>query len=322
MSETTSPGGLPREPIARAHLVLLASTLLNPVEEGPFTEDQLLEIARSNRMRLDTLIRSPTRTANQWLPAERVSALAAVIQKAERDAESKKERDVEDRRQRRMEGIREREKMPIEKELAKNETAPAPPEMPETTDGGQFPEMPTPQPAPDIAPREMLGAARFHPQRWLVLAASIAGIVGAALPWWQAPVIGSINGLTLFEVELAPKVPEISVALLGALVILGFLPSLAICFAEPLEHPMGVSSFLICGIGAAVSGGVAILLVVRHVLSWIGRAARVSSLEMGDMPISIGLGLILIPLAAAVCILALIAFPSGGLRYNRRRGAR
>jgi|GEM_PF-6160551 len=55
-------------------------------EKGPIDEEQLMQLARKNLLRLKTRLRSPTRTDDQWVYAETILKLALTINKAEIDA--------------------------------------------------------------------------------------------------------------------------------------------------------------------------------------------------------------------------------------------
>ncbi|MFN6110607.1 MAG: PH domain-containing protein [Planctomycetota bacterium] len=55
---------------------------LDYVEEGPFSESQLLELAKSGKLKLDTHLKSPTRTKGQWYEAQSFKPLTAAINEA------------------------------------------------------------------------------------------------------------------------------------------------------------------------------------------------------------------------------------------------
>lgn len=65
-------------------------SLLNGGEQGPFTEQQMLELAGLGEIKLDTLLRSPTKTGNQEILAETIPKLAIAINQAEIDSKAKK----------------------------------------------------------------------------------------------------------------------------------------------------------------------------------------------------------------------------------------
>lgn len=67
----------------------MRATFFNPVEEGPLTYRQLLQIAKMGEMSLDTKLRSPTRTKNQWIVARNVKDLAILINQADIDSKKK-----------------------------------------------------------------------------------------------------------------------------------------------------------------------------------------------------------------------------------------
>jgi hypothetical protein len=65
-------------------------SFLNGGEQGPFTEQQMLELARLGEIKLDSLLRSPTKTGNQEILAETIPKLAVAINQAEIDSKAKK----------------------------------------------------------------------------------------------------------------------------------------------------------------------------------------------------------------------------------------
>jgi len=89
-------------------------TMLNPVEEGPFDEKQMLQLAKAGTFSLGTAIRSPTRTKNQWMKLEQVSALALVVNQAKIDEDAKKRAAADEKRAR-------KEELAAAKQLAKAE---------------------------------------------------------------------------------------------------------------------------------------------------------------------------------------------------------
>ena len=60
-------------------------------EQGPFTEQQMLELATLGKIKLDTLLRSPTKTDNQEILAESIPKLAFAINQAEIGVEAKRQ---------------------------------------------------------------------------------------------------------------------------------------------------------------------------------------------------------------------------------------
>lgn len=64
--------------------------MLQEVEEGPFDEKQLAELAKLGKLKLNTKLRSPTRTKNQLVFAETITKLATLINQSKLDAESQK----------------------------------------------------------------------------------------------------------------------------------------------------------------------------------------------------------------------------------------
>ncbi len=63
----------------------------------------MLALANDGKLSLTTLIRSPTRTKNQWINVDKVSALAVAVNQAKLDAATKKKSDAEELRQRKLE---------------------------------------------------------------------------------------------------------------------------------------------------------------------------------------------------------------------------
>lgn len=63
-------------------------------EEGPLTEPQLMELARSGQLNLKTKLRSPTRTNNTEVLAESFPKLASLITQATLEAEAKVKADA------------------------------------------------------------------------------------------------------------------------------------------------------------------------------------------------------------------------------------
>ncbi|HMP78508.1 MAG TPA: PH domain-containing protein [Pirellulaceae bacterium] len=75
----------------------LRSGLVQEVEEGPFDERQIIEIAKSGKINLRTKMRSPTRTQNNLIYAEDIPSLAVVINQAKLDKDAAKKKDAEER---------------------------------------------------------------------------------------------------------------------------------------------------------------------------------------------------------------------------------
>ncbi|MFN9641805.1 MAG: NINE protein [Pirellula sp.] len=74
-------------------------SLLHGGEQGPYTELQILELAKLGKIQLDTLLRSPTKTNNQEILAESIPKLAIAINQAEIDAEAKRQAELEQRKE-------------------------------------------------------------------------------------------------------------------------------------------------------------------------------------------------------------------------------
>ena len=72
-------------------------------EKGPYTEKQLMQLASEGKLTLSTHVRSPTRTKNAVVPAERIPKLAALINQAELDRDKKKTAEKELKRQQKLE---------------------------------------------------------------------------------------------------------------------------------------------------------------------------------------------------------------------------
>jgi TM2 domain-containing membrane protein YozV len=79
------------------------TTLLTVIDEGPYTDQQMLILAKDGKLKLSTAIRSPTRTKNHWISAETVPAIAVAINQAALDAEAKKKDEWEASRKKRQE---------------------------------------------------------------------------------------------------------------------------------------------------------------------------------------------------------------------------
>jgi hypothetical protein len=77
----------------------LRETILNPVEEGPFTEQELMALANSGKIKLKTQMRSPTRTKNQLIYAEAIPKLAKTINDYKLQVDSEKQRKAEEEKQ-------------------------------------------------------------------------------------------------------------------------------------------------------------------------------------------------------------------------------
>ncbi len=73
-------------------------SLLRGGEKGPFTEQQMLELAKLGEIKLDTLLRSPTKTDNHEILAESIPKLAIAINQAEIDSKAKKLADKDQRK--------------------------------------------------------------------------------------------------------------------------------------------------------------------------------------------------------------------------------
>ncbi len=97
------------------------STLLTVVDEGPFTDNQLLQLAKECKISLNTAIRSPTRTKNQWINADKVSALAVAINQAKLDADARKTIEIEERRKHKRELAIIAQEQKLEAAKTKNE---------------------------------------------------------------------------------------------------------------------------------------------------------------------------------------------------------
>jgi hypothetical protein len=65
-------------------------SFLHGGEQGPFTEQQMLELAKLGEIKLDTLLRSPTKTDNHEISAESIPKLAIAINQAEIDSKAKR----------------------------------------------------------------------------------------------------------------------------------------------------------------------------------------------------------------------------------------
>jgi hypothetical protein len=89
-------------------------SLLHGGEHGPFTEQQILELATLGKIKLDTLLRSPTKTNDREILAESIPKLAIAINQVEIDAEAKRLADVEQRK-------KEKTAIAEQKQIAKQE---------------------------------------------------------------------------------------------------------------------------------------------------------------------------------------------------------
>lgn len=89
-------------------------SLLHGGEHGPFTEQQILELATLGKIKLDTLLRSPTKTKDREILAESIPKLAIAINQVEIDAEAKRLADVEQRK-------KEKTAIAEQKQIAKQE---------------------------------------------------------------------------------------------------------------------------------------------------------------------------------------------------------
>lgn len=87
-----------REPPKQHLWYYTRQSLLKGGEQGPFTEQQMIELATLGKIKLDTLLRSPTRTQNKEILAESIPKLAIAISQAEIVAEAKRQADDDQRK--------------------------------------------------------------------------------------------------------------------------------------------------------------------------------------------------------------------------------
>jgi hypothetical protein len=66
-------------------------TWLNPVEEGPHTESELIDLARQGKITAATLLRSPTKTANKWIAAQNFPTLMKAAEQGKAEAAAHQE---------------------------------------------------------------------------------------------------------------------------------------------------------------------------------------------------------------------------------------
>lgn len=74
------------------------TSLLTVVDEGPFSDQQMMVLAKEGKLKLDTPVRSPTRTKNNWIAAESVPAIAIAINQRELDLIDKRRKTEEEKR--------------------------------------------------------------------------------------------------------------------------------------------------------------------------------------------------------------------------------
>ena len=75
------------------------TALFDFVEEGPFTQQQLIKLAAVGKLSLTTPIKSPTGTNGQWIDAEKSKALAIAINQYKIDSHAAKQQAVADKKQ-------------------------------------------------------------------------------------------------------------------------------------------------------------------------------------------------------------------------------
>lgn len=89
-------------------------SLLHGGEYGPFTEPQMLELAKLGKIQLDTLLRSPTKTNNHEILAESIPKLTIAINQAKIDSKAKRLADIDQRK-------KEQNAIADQKQIAKQE---------------------------------------------------------------------------------------------------------------------------------------------------------------------------------------------------------
>lgn len=71
--------------------------LFAETNEGPYSDKQILQLCDQGEVSLQTLVLSPSRTKNQWVPASQINALAIRIQQRTIDVDAVKRSEAEAR---------------------------------------------------------------------------------------------------------------------------------------------------------------------------------------------------------------------------------
>lgn len=279
------------------------STLMNVVDEGPFTDQQMYQLAKEGKLTLKTAIRSPTRTKNQWISLKQVPALVVAINEGGAEAAATKQREAEERNRLLAEAEENARRQKEEKKAAVKASLQAPPSPPPPPipPSGQLAYASFVAPAPSVNPVQIAPAATsaFHIQRVFVLISSLAGIAGTALPWANLPIVGSVNGLIV-----GGQMGD------GWFVIACFLPAFAICFTPPLGRRLGQIRSIVCSIFALLGSAIGVWKIVV-----IFEASRSDGLENNPFADAFkisfqpGIGLYMIVAAGLLTMMFLLAFP-------------
>lgn len=190
----------------------LRSGVFQEETEGPFDERAIVELAEAGKIKPRTKLRSPTRTKNSLVYAEDVPALVAAIERAQVAAAASKEEKKRQAADARLEASKKR----VESEQEQAASAPAP----------------------------QTRAQLLHPQRVLLLAASLVALGGVVLPWVHIPMAGGISGIAGGAGD-------------GWFVVACFLLPLGISVAPNLSMSIGLVRRIVAAVFAILGGLVA-----------------------------------------------------------------
>lgn len=289
---------MPPQPAAQHQWFYLRETFTGEHDEGPFTEPELFDLAKSGKIKPKTKLKSPTRTKGQLVYAEALKGIMQAIELGKQEAAEAKEMQKQAKAEEAQARADAAKAAAAEKAAAKA----APPPVPAQPVGPFV----AAQRAAVVRPTVATSAATlpsgqqpttiiiqqvgFHPQRVLVIIAAIAGMGGIFLPWVTMPIVGSIAG-TAGD---------------GWFVLAGFLPALGVALTPDWSRPISLGRALT----GAIFSGIALALVVWKFSTIAGINADAPKDGMfGAMQAIIGPGLYLNGIAAVAVIILLLAFP-------------
>lgn len=263
------------------------------VKAGPISERELSELIKDRTIKAKTKIFSPTRTQNQIVYAESIPGIKKLLDRiASEKAQAEEKAKLAEAERIAQERKELKERLDAQVEAKRQQRAPA----------GRPPTITQPNPVHVPMAREdaktqtiIIQQSAFHPQRIIVLIASLAGMVGIFLPWIQAPIFGSMTGTAGTD---------------GWIMLGFFLPTFAVTLTPDWSRKISFwRSFVACFflmLNIAFSGW-------KIWTFWEEQnKPKESGLEEAfSNAVQLGPGLFVILFAAIVAFALLISFPEG-----------
>lgn len=157
---------------------------------------------------------------------------------------------------------------------------------------------------PEVGRKRRGESNGFHPQRWMVIAGTVGGIVATALPWVQLPMGASINGL-----YHAGRVGD------GIFVLPLFAVVFAMAFIPPIGMRIGPAASIIGTILCLCAGGIGIWKIVAFHGN-VNQAPPNSLAAAISASVQLGIGIYMVAACGLLTAFVIAAFPPGS---NRRR---